>query len=874
MRGLRAWLVRLRGLFDRSRLERELAEELASHIELHVEDNIRAGMTPEEARRHALLKLGGVEQTKELYRDRRGVPALESFGQDLRFGLRMLMRNRGFAVAAVLTLGLGIGANAAVFSVVDAVFLRPLPYRDPDRLVAMMIDARTPGNFLDIREHNRTLEAMAAARPVDLNLTGDGEPERLPAAMMTANLLPLLGVEPALGRNFAPEEDAPGGPRAVIISHGLWQRRYGGDPGVLGRELVLQGIKFPVVGVMPEGFQTLELRADAWIPMRFRPEDRDVRRAYNLAPVGRLKPGVTPEQARADAMSVLQPYYDTLPPDAPRSPGVLVTPLAEWMRGDSGKSLVVLLVAVGLLLVIACINVGNLLLSRAAVRGRELAVRAALGAGLGRVMRQLVVENVPLVLLGTAVGLLFAYWSLDFLRQLIPPGMALAVEPAVDARVLGFALLVAGAATVLFGLAPAFHVLKVNLNEALRSGGARAGFSAGGRLQSALVVGEVGLAIALLVGASLLVQTFFSLRGQYAALRGEDVLTMKTVLPGVLYDTHAKREAFFEGVLERARAVPGVAAVGFTNALPLDYKGDATEFAVEGFPLEPGDDNEVNIRLVTADYLKALGVPLRGGRHFSAEDGPGALPVAVVNESMARRWRGQDPVGRRLKVGGPDEDSPWVTVVGVVADVRQNGIDEPVQPEVYFLYRQCDYMEVFVPKTLAIRAEGDHGAIVAALRREVAAVDPNQPVSDVRTLSEIVGRELSLRRLGTLLVAAFAVVALLLASIGIYGLLSQRVAQMTPEIGVRLALGAAPRDVVALVVGRGMKLVLAGAVAGIGLALAGTRLMESVLFGVSPGDPLTLVGVPLVLAAVALVACYVPARRAASVDPNVALRYE
>ena len=871
------WLTvlaaRVRGLLRREAVLEDIDEEFRSHVEILTDENIARGMSPDEARRAALASFGNVVQAKDVAFDVRGGGWLDVLWQDLRYGVRGLVLNRGFAIVAVLTLGLGIGANTAVFSVINAVFLRPLPYHEPERLVVLWKNASPPGNFMDLKAHNTVFDDMAAVRPRDLSLTGDGEPERLSALAITGNALPMLGVEPALGRGFLPEEQQAGGPRAVLLSHGLWQRRYAGDADILGRDVLLNGEKHSVAGVMPPGFQILEARADAWVPLVFLPEERTARRSFNLAVLARLKPGVTVEQATAEVNTIIDRVYRDDPNEVIQLDVGLVS-LRERLTGDAGTSLLVLLVAVGLVLLIACINVGNLLLARAAVRGREIAVRAALGASLGRLLRHLLVESVPLVVCGTLVGLAFAFWSVGFLRQLIPPAMAQSVEFGIDARVLGFTLLVAVAATVVFGLVPAFQVVKTDLNKALRSGGARAGLSTGGWLQSALVVGEVSLAIALLVGASLLIQTFFLLRGQYSELEAERVVTMKTVLPAYRYEAHASREAFFDQVLERVRSLPGVVSAGYTNALPLDYRGDATSITAEGRPPDPGAPNEINTRLVTADYLKALGVPIRQGRHLAEADGPDSEPVAVVNETMAAEsWPGEEALGKRFKVGDAEEETPWITVVGIAADVRQNGVDEPVMPEMYLPYAQADYLEFFAPKTLAIRASGDHGMVVAAVRRQIAAIDPNQPVSDVSTMNEILGQELAGRRLGTILLGAFAAVALLLASIGVYGVLSHRVQQMTPEIGVRLALGAERRDVLALVIWRGMKLVLIGTAVGIALSIAAMQLVSSLLFGVSAGDPLTLAGVPILLTIVALVACYVPARRAANVDATMVLRY-
>jgi putative ABC transport system permease protein len=879
---LRGLAFRVRGLWRADAVHDEIDEELRFHVDMRAEENVRRGMDPEDARRDAERRLGGLARMEQRGYDVRGGRWLEDTVQDMRYGFRALARNLGFTVVAVLTLGLGIGANTAVFSVINAVLLRPLPYHEPERLVVVWEDASfigyphnnpTPANFLDLRANNTVFEDMGALGMRDFSLTGDGDAARISALRVTANLIPLTGVQPLLGRGFLAEEDQAGGPKAVLLGHGLWQTRYGGADGVVGREILLDGEPYRVIGVMPPGFQLVDRRADVWVPMAFGPEDATNRGSHYLVTLARLKPGVTVEQAQSEMQAMMEGIARQYPEQADRL-GAAVVPLREQVAGEARTPLLVLLVAVAFVLLITCINVGNLMLSRAAARSREVAVRAALGASRGRMLRQLLVENVPLVICGNVVGLLFAYWSLGFLRQLIPRGLAQSTELGLDLRVLGFTLVVALAATALFGLFPAFQALKVDLNEALRSGSARAGFSAGGRLQSALVVGQVCLAIALLVGASLLIQTFFHLRDQYSDMQVASVLTMKTVLSRTAYDTHEKREAFFEQTVERARALPGVVAVGYTNALPLDYRGDSTGFTIEGTAPNPTEKTNANTRLVSPDYLKALGIPVRQGRHFADSDGPDSELVVVVNETMAKQYLpGQDPVGRRLKIGGPQSETPWAKIVGVAADVRQRTVDEPAYAEIYFLYRQFG-LEVFAPKTLAIRTSRDQGAIVAAMRKEIAAIDPNQPVSDVKTMDDVLGEQTSSRRLGVLLLGAFAAVALALASIGVYGLLSQRVAQMTPEIGVRLALGARPRDVVAMIVGRGMRLVTIGTVVGLALAFGLSRLITSQLFGVSAVDPLTFVGVPAVLVVVALVACYVPARRAASVDPNVALKYE
>jgi putative ABC transport system permease protein len=875
--------LRLRSLVRRGRVEHELDEELVYHLERQIEENVARGMTEEEARYAALRAMGGIEQQKEACRDTRRTRIVEDLVQDVRYGARGLIRNRGFAVVAVLTLALGLGANTAVFSVINTVFLEPLPYREPERLAVVWEDATfvgyprdtpAPGNFLDWERQNSSFEGMAAMRTLDLNLTGDGEPLRVSTMATTANLFSLLGVAPEIGRGFLPEEDREGGPNVVVLGHALWQNRYGGDPSVVGRDVTLDGAKYSVVGVMPAGFQVLERTADAWVPMGFGPEDATNHGSHFLFVVGRLKPGVSAEQAQADVKAITERIALEYPDEA-GGYGAVVVPLREQLTGDARQPLLVLAVAVGFVLLIACINVGNLMLSRAARRRREIAVRAAIGASRSRMLRQLLAENLPLVAIGTLAGVAFAYASFGILKQLIPPGLRASSELGLDLRVLGFTLLVALAATLLFGLVPALEASRAEPNDALRRGSARTGHSTGGWLRSALVVGEVGLAIALLVGASLLIQTFFRLHGEYSELRSESVLTLATPLPSSIYDTHAKHAAFYDTAVERIGAIPGVVAVGYTNVLPLAHRGDSTSYTVEGVPVERGLERNANTRLVNPGYLTALGVPLLHGRQIAATDVADSQPVAVVNETLARAFfHDENPVGRRLKMGRPESDAPWMTVVGVAGDVRQDDVEKPAKAEIYIPYTQGEYVEFFAPRSMAVRTTGDPMSIVSAVRREIAAIDPSQPVANVRTMADVLGEETSERRLGTYLLGAFAAVALLLASIGIYGLLAQLVAQKTPEIGVRMALGARPRDVVAMVVGRGMRLVAIGVALGAILSVAMARLISSLLYGVSAGDPVTLAGVPLLLAAVALLACAIPARRAALVDPNVALRYE
>ena len=805
--------------------------------------------------------------------------------QDLRYGLRMLARSPGFTLAAVVSLALGIGVNTAIFSLVNAVLLKPLPYPDAGRLVMLWEDAAhigfpqntpAPANYVDWKAQTNSFEGMAATMWASFNLTGYGEPQKVDGNAVTADLFPVLGVRPALGRGFTAEEERPGADKVVILSHGLWRDAFAGEPAVVGRDIILSGEKYTVVGVMPEGFHFLQPYVRLWVPLAQAPEDWANRGGHYLTVVGRLKRGVSVEQADADLKAITA----RIARDYPTEAGDLrayVLPLREQVSGEVRRPLLMLVVAVAFVLLIACANVAGLLLARSAARRKEIAVRVALGATRLRVVRQLLTESALLSAAGGAAGLLLALWSFAFLRQLVPPSLAASAPLTVDARALLFTLAVSLLTATLFGLAPALQASKASPLAGLKLGGGRGAVGGGGgrRLRSAFVVAEVALALVLLVGAALLIQSLQKLRGEYALKTPEQVLTLRTALPANRYQGHVQREAFYDAVLGRVRALPGVVSAGYTTSVPLAWKGGTSGFVVEGRAPEPGLGYDAIHRQVTAGYLESLGLPLKAGRYFAESDGPQGEPVAVINEAMARTYfSGGDALGKRFKVGDPDSERPWVTVVGVVGDLRQMGIEAPAKPEFYLPYRQVNYQPWFAPAHLVVRTSAEPVSLVAAVRREVYAVDPEQPVANVQTMEEILGEESAQRRTGMTLLASFAGLALLLASLGIYGVLSFFVAQHTQEIGVRLALGARPRSILALVLRKGMRLALAGLGLGLVGALLLTRFIESQLFGVSATDPLTYAGLALLLVAVALVACLVPARRATKVDPMVALRYE
>jgi predicted permease len=812
---------------------------------------------------------------------------METLLKDIRYGVRGLLKRPGFTAVAVITLALGIGANTAIFSVVNAVLLRSLPYKEADRLVMVWEDASfagfprntpAPANFSDWRSQNQVFEGMAAYTTRSFNLTGEGEPEKIEANGVTANFFSLLGVPPALGRGFIPEDDTPQSNKVAVVSYELWQRILGGQASVVGKAISLNGEKYTVIGIMPAGFKFLDSEVNLWVPAAFDREELSNRGGHYLTVFARLKPGVTLSQAQADIQTIQQRISHDYPDEAGRL-GAFVVPLREELAGDVRRPLILLLGAVGFVLLIACANIASLLLSRTATRRKELALRAALGAGRGRILRQLLTESVVLAGVGGLLGMFFAIWSFSFLRQLIPEGMALTTKLSLDWQMLGFTMLISLLTGIFFGLMPAWQATRLNLNEALKQGGGRTSFSASGnRLRNVLVSSEVALALVLLIGASLLLQTFFTLRKQYSMLEAKNVLTLRTQLPRSKYGELAKRSAFYDDALSRVQALPGVLSAGYTTTIPLVWKGGTSGFSPEGLTVEQakagGLSYDANHRQISAGYMRTMGIPIVRGRSFDERDNAQAMRVALVNETMAREyWRGQDAIGKRFVLGDPDEKKAWITVVGIAADVRQMGLDAPVKAEMYFPYQQAGE-RFYTPRDLVIRTAVDPLSLVAAVRREIRAVDADQPVSNVRTMDDVLGKEIAPRRIAMTLLMTFAGLALLLASIGIYGVLSYFVAQSTPEIGVRLALGARQADVLRLVVGRGMKLAAVGLAIGLVASFLLTRLMASLLFGVSASDPTTFSAVSGLLMLVALLACYIPARRATKVDPLVALRYE
>jgi predicted permease len=873
----------LRSLLRRNTSEQELGSELRFHMERQEEENLVAGMSPEEARRAALCEFGGVEQVKEECRDTYRRNYLENLVKDVRYGLRMLQKSPSFTFFAVAVLALGMAANSAIFSIADNVLVRPLPYHDSDRLVIVWEDASAygfpkdtpaPGNFADWKSRNQVFEDVAAISDASLNLTGSGNPEDLLGKWATANLFSILGVIPALGRDFLPEDDTPGAPHVAILSHGLWLRRFGGDPQIIGKEISLNYEKYVVIGVMKRGMQFPDRETELWAPSRFTTEQLTNHGSHFLRVIARLKPGVSLKTANAN-LATIAAQLEKENPDSNAKVGAFAVPLREELAGDIRPAILMLVGAVCFVLLIACANVANLLLSRATGRRRELAMRLALGATRGRVLQQMLTESILLSLFAGAVGLLLSLWGTKFLATLIPVGLGPMTGSGVDSRVFSFTLAVSLATGILFGIIPASRVSQFQLTFSLKQGGGQSGVGSGGaRLRNALVVSEVALAIVLLTGAALLIRSLENLYHRDPGFRADHVLVMRTPLPRHKYEAFAPRTAFYDQVLRKVESLPGVVAAGYTTWIPLTNPGGATAITIQGKPEPaPGDLLIPNTRIISRDYMAAIRMKLVEGRAIEPRDGAGTLPVALINQTMAKNyWPGENPIGKQFKVGGYNEKSLWITVVGIVGDVHQVGLDVPARVEMYLPYQQQDFG--YQPEYLAVRTTGDPMAFAEAVRQQIWTVDKEQPVAGVMPLEDLVDDNLASRKMQASLLSGFAAMALLLVTLGIYAVLSFSVTQRTQEIGVRVALGAQPRDVWRMIFSQGFKLFLTGAAIGLATSLALSRALVHLLFGVSAYDPASFAGVTILLAAVALLACYIPARRAMRVDPLIALRYE
>ena len=819
--------------------------------------------------------------------------------QDTRYGARMLRKSPGLTSVAVLSLALGMGAISTIFSFVNGIMLRPLPYPHSERLVILDETAARQGmasmsvsypNFLDWRERNQSFEDIACYDTGGFAMssgTGNGsiEPEQIKGAFVNQGMFEILGVAPILGRTFTADEDQPDHDLVVILGYGLWQRRYGGDPNILGQTLTMNNRQRIVIGVMPKGFQFPEV-ADAWGPLALTPKIY-TRTDHGLQAIARLKPGVTLEQAQAE-MTGIAANIETENPVTNEGLGVNVIDLRANLVGDYKKALLILLGVVAFVLLIACVNVANLLLARATARQKEIAIRAALGANRRRIVRQLMTESLLLGVISGAAGLVLALWGMDLLLAAIPIDIPFWMKFDLDWRVLGFT----GACSVLtgfvFGTAPAFQASNPDLNETLKEGG-RSGAGAGrGRLRSLLVVAEIALSLVLLVGAGLMMRSFISLQSVNAGINPEGVLTFNIGLPGAKYRPAQARIAFFSQLLDRVRSIPGVVSAGSNSGLPLSGNNWGRSLTVEGFPvLSVGQAPMINHCVISPGYFKAMGIPILKGRDFDerdtkAQSAPqlavrdGGMPsvstgVTIIDERLAREyWPDEDPIGKRIRFGPPEDNEPWHTIVGVAGEVKHERLDASTRKSVYLPFAQMP----IGGSSIVVRTSGQPGNLISAVRAQVKELDPDLPITRMMPMGEIVARSVWQPRLYTALFGVFAAVALILATVGIYGVMSYAVTQRTREIGLRMALGADRKDVMKLVVGHGVVITAIGIGAGLGAAVGLTRLMSSLLFGVTATDPLTFAAVSVVLAGVALGACFVPALRAAKVDPMIALRYE
>jgi putative ABC transport system permease protein len=803
---------------------------------------------------------------------------METLLQDLRYAIRMLRKKPSFTIVVVLALAIGIGANTAIFSVVNAILLRPLPYKNFDRISMIWMNNPKLGvsedwhsypNYVDYKEQNQVFEDMAAFNNRSFNLTGAGDPVRVVGAWNTASLFSVLGVDAALGRTFTEEEQEPGKDMVVVLSNGVWRRNFGGDASVVGQQISLNGINRTVIGVMPASFGFPEKTTEFWVPLTITPQRKQARTAISYKAVGRLKPGVTLAQAQADMAAIAKRIDDQY---FQSDYGINLRLVHDQETHKVRSALLVLLGAVGFVLLIACANVANLLLARAAMREKEVAIRLALGARRWRIIRQLLTESVLLGVVGGAVGLLLAVWGLSALVALAPADIPRLDQTGIDGRVLAFTLGISLVTGLIFGLVPALQASKPDVNDALKEGGRGSTGGGGARIRNLLVVSEIALSLVLLVGAGLLIRSFMRLQQFELGFNPEHLITMRLQLPGSKYKEPKQLAGFYQQLFERIEAVPGVQSAGAISTIFLSDTPNSTNFTIEGRPAPTGVEAiEVPFDAVSAKYFRVMGIPLISGREFDDRDAIGTPPVAIINETFANRFfPGEDPIGKRYVYGGPGPNNPWITIVGVVGDMRRTGFDRPVRPET-FLPNSQDPDNAL---TIVARTSGDPASFAGMLRDQVWSIDREQSVYDIKTMDQTLAEMLSQRRFNMLLLGIFASVALLLAALGIYGVISYSVSQRTHEIGIRMAMGAQSRDVLSLVVRHGLVLTGTGIAAGLIASFGLTRLMATLLYGVSATDPVTFIAIPVVLAGVALGACFVPARRAAKVDPIEALRYE
>jgi putative ABC transport system permease protein len=878
---------RIRALRQRETVINDIDREMRLHLEMQVDENVKSGMSPTEAREKAMRSFGNLNRAVDAAYDVKGGGIFETLAQDIRYGVRMLVKHKAFTSIAVITLALGIGANTAIFSVVNELLLRPLPYHDADRIVTVWEvspegrhqNSTSRANFRAWHEQTSSFNYMAAFSDQRVNLTGTGEPEELSVQFTTPDFFKILGVDPILGRTFLPEDDKGGESPVAVLSYGLWQRRFGGQANLVGQPITLNDTKFTVIGVMPRGFQFhMKLRsgtgrpAELWtiLPMPTGPGANE--RGRFLGTVARLKDGVSVEQAAAE-MRTIHARLSDVAPQFNKNYSAEVLPLREQFFGNVRRPLWLMLGAVGFVLLIACANVANLLLSLATSREKEIALRAALGARRTRIVRQLLTESLLLALLGSVLGLGFAWLGIKALVAISPRDLVSLQTVGLNLTVLAWTLGVSLLTGIIFGMAPALHISRLNLNDSLKDGGKSESSQASGsrRLRNALVVSEIALAVVLLASAGLLIRSFLRLQQVDRGFNTENVLTMVVRLPD-RYREDPQVINFFRQTLERVQQLPTVRSAGMVNFLPLyGGMGSSTGFKILGQPEPPpGEGPSTDVRVVDAGYFGTMGIPLLRGRNFSDAEQREPKRVILINEALARQYfPNQDPLGQRLDVLMFDDPTP-TEIIGIVGNVRYDSLVDEAPPAVYFSHSDLTYSFM----TLVVRTDGDPTAIAPAIQREIRALDPNQPVSDLRTMNQVMSEWVARSRFNTLLLGLFAGLATLLSAVGIFGVMNYSVALRTRELGLRLAVGAQPRQVLMLVLKQGLALTIVGVVLGLAAAFALTRLLSGLLFGVAAVDVTTFASISLLLVIVSLLACYLPARRAMRIDPLSALRYE
>jgi putative ABC transport system permease protein len=882
MRRIRGFLLRLTGLLGLRRDDTELAEELEANVALHIEDNIRSGMSPEEARRQALIKWGGLAQTKELYRDRTRLPLIEMFFQDVRYGLRMLRKNPGFTAVAVLTLGLGIGANTAVFSVVRAVLLKSLPYPDPQSLIVLNEYHVRNGeesvswmDFRDWQEQQRVFEGMAAYRVRHFVLTGLEQPDLLRAGEVTAPFFDLLRVRPALGRAFGADDDKPGANRTVMLSDSFWRSHLNADPAVPGRSLILDGEAYTVIGILPADFKFLPANIDIFVAAGLLGDDAIFRERGNhegFEVLARLAPGVSLSAARS-SMETIMGRLEQQYPALDEGQRVNLTPLYDARVGDIQRSLWIMLAASFCVLLIACANVANLSLARAAARARDLAIRGALGARRARLIRQLLTENLLLALGGSAFGFVCASWGMRPLLLLAPKSIPRLDETRVDMNMFIFALAIALLTGIVFGLLPAWQSSRVDLTSPLREAGHRSSTGREGqRLRAVLLIAQISLAFVLVTGSGLLVRSLVRTLAVDPGFNADHLLALSVSLPPGKYRTVAQENAFLTQALDLIRSMPGVKSASAVSCPPLIGTCWHSVYLVGDRPAPPAAQQpRAAFNIVEPAYFTTMQIPLRAGRLFHLSDQQGSPRVILINETMARLWwPNESAIGKTIKQEFPQDKSAFMEIVGVVKDLKQEGLDQPEWPEIFEPVTQNPIRFL----TFVVKTANDPLSMAPLVKKAIYQVDKDQPAYRVQSMDDYLAASLARRKFETLLLGIFSALALLLAAVGVYGLVAYLVTQRTYEIGIRMALGAQKRGILALVLRFGLKLAACGVAIGLAVSFVATRVLQSLLFGVHERDPLTFLAVLVLLVLVALLACYFPARNATRVDPLMALRSE